>query len=82
MSALSLVRTKSKGYRIIIVVAPAAPPDATLPAKNNKGCCFGLKGQKIFLKESLKAKNIAYAGKLFNTDTEFPLQKDVKPCSL
>ena len=77
MSALSRVCTKSIGYRMIIVVAPIVPLDATLAAKDKKGYCSGFKGQNIFLRESLQPKNIASSGKPLNTKTEFPLQKEV-----
>ena len=63
-------------------VAPAAPPEAMFPIKNINGCSLGLYGQKTFLYVSLKAKLSAYVGKYLITLAKFPLQREVKPCSL
>merc|ERR1719244_1271712 len=82
-SAASLVLAKSSGYTKHREVAPAAPPDARLPAKYRQNCWrLSTPSRKIFLYLSLKAKLRAWVGKYLMTLARLPLQNDRKPCSL
>lgn len=82
-SAASRVRAKSSGYTKLSEVAPAAPPDARLPAKYLQNCvCLSTSLRKNFLYLSLKAKLRAWVGKYLMTLARLPLQKARTPCSL
>lgn len=78
-----LVRAKSKGYTKHKEVAPAAPPDAKLPAKYFQNSLFlSTPSKNIDLYTSLKAKFRACVGKYLITFAKLPLHNDARPCSL
>jgi len=82
ISAANLVLAKSSGYTKHSEVAPAAPPEATLPKKNLYGSLLGSYGLKKVLYVSLKAKFKAWVGKYLRTFARFPLHNDNIPSSL
>lgn len=78
-----LVRAKSSGYTKQSDVAPAAPPEAKLPAKYRQNCVFlSTPPKKVCLYTSLNAKFNACVGKYLITLAKLPRQKLKKPCSL
>lgn len=82
-SAARRVLAKSRGYTKQREVAPAAPPDAKLPAKYLQNWVrLSTPSRKTFLYLSLKAKLRACVGKYLMTLAKLPLQNDRKPCSL
>lgn len=82
-SAARRVRAKSRGYTKQREVAPAAPPEARLPAKYLQNWVrLSTPSRKIFLYLSLKAKLRAWVGKYLMTLARLPLQKERNPCSL